>query len=98
MEVTSFSHLEVFKVKFYHPMLIQMVISSIGLLDPKLLNQFYFLVITRKRNSDGALHPLPNNPTTKLQQCLTSNAIMGHKLSKYFKLVELSIVMVLGHV
>jgi hypothetical protein len=76
-----------------------MVIGSIGSLDPKLLNEFYFLVITRKRNSHCALHPLHNyNPSTKLEQCLASNAIMGHKLSKYFKLVELSIVMVLGHV
>jgi len=33
-----------------------MVLGSIGLLDPKLLNRFYFLVITRKRNSHGVLH------------------------------------------
>jgi len=48
-----------------------------------------------KINSYGALHlPLNSNPTTKLCKHLASNAIMCQKLSKYFKFVELAIVVV----
>jgi hypothetical protein len=37
------------------------------------------------------------NPTTKLWGCLISNAIVVEKLSKFLKLVEIAIVMVLGN-
>lgn len=48
-------------------------------------------------NNHDALHPLLNyNPTIKLWGCLTLNAIMVEKLSKFMKLVEITIVMVLG--
>jgi hypothetical protein len=51
-----------------------------------------------KNNNHDALHPLLNyNPTTKLWGCLTLNAIMVEKLSKFMKLVEITIVMIIGN-
>jgi hypothetical protein len=70
----------------------------VGLLDATLLDEQVFF-LKMKNNNHDALHPLLNyNPTTKLWGCLTLNAIMVEKLSKFMKLVEISIGMVFGSV
>ncbi len=52
-----------------------------------------------KNNSHGALHLPPDcNPTIKMWAQLTTNVIVTQKLSKFFKLVEITIVMVVGSV
>jgi hypothetical protein len=52
-----------------------------------------------EKNSHGAQHLLPTgNLTTKLWGCLFSSVIMNDKLFEYLKLVQLTIVMVLGSV
>jgi hypothetical protein len=52
-----------------------------------------------KSNNHGALHLLLDcNPTTKLWGRLASNVIVVDKLLEYLKLIELTIVMVLGSV
>jgi hypothetical protein len=67
------------------------------LLDSSLFDQqdSYF-VVTMKTNNHGALHtPQFGNPTNRMWRHVTSNAIVVSKSSKYVKLVEMTIVMVL---
>jgi hypothetical protein len=59
------------------------------------MSKFFFSIMMKNNNHD-ALHPLLNyNPTIKLLGCLTLNAIIVEKLSKFMKLVEVTIVLVL---
>jgi hypothetical protein len=52
-----------------------------------------------KNNNHGALYLLFDcNPTIKLWGRLTSNVIVLDKLLEYLKLIDLTIVMVLGNV
>jgi hypothetical protein len=50
-------------------------------------------------NSEVAMKPLHDcNPTTQIWRRFASNVILKDRNSKYFKLVELAIVVVLGSV
>jgi hypothetical protein len=52
-----------------------------------------------KNNNHGALHPPPDyHPTTNMWARLVSNVVLVQKLSKFLKLVEIAIVMVVSNV
>jgi hypothetical protein len=52
-----------------------------------------------KNNNQGALHPPPDyHPTTNMWARLVSNVVLVQKLSKFLKLVEIAIVMVVSNV
>jgi hypothetical protein len=72
----------------------------VGLLDGALLDQqSFFFSITMKNNNHGALHPpLDYNPTTNMWARLVSNVVLVQKLSKFLKLVEIVIVIVVSNV
>ncbi len=100
-KVTFVGHLVVLKSKFCHPKSKSPNVTLVvGLLDGALLDeQTFFFTITMKNNSHGTLHPPPDcNPTTKMWARFIANVIVAHKLSKFFKLVEIAIVMVVGSV
>jgi hypothetical protein len=54
---------------------------------------------TMQSNNESAMKPSHDcNPSTQMWRNFTSNVILKYRISKYFKLVELTIVVVLGSV
>jgi hypothetical protein len=70
------------------------------LLDPILLDkQSFFLKLTLQNNCQAVmLPPHDYNPTTQLWGRFASSAIVSQWLSKWFKLVQLYMVMIIGNV
>jgi len=100
-KTTFLGHLAILKAKFCHTKENHHVVHWLSICWSSnivwLTN--YFFYIRMKSNSHVVLHLLPDcNLTIKLWGHLASNAIVVDKLSKYLKLVELTIVMVLGNV
>jgi hypothetical protein len=93
-EVTFARHLIILKTKFCHAKSKSPNATLVvGLLDGALLDQqAYYFTTTMKNNNHGALHlPLDCNPIIKMWAQLAANVIM---LSKFLKLVGITIVMV----
>ncbi len=102
-KATFLGHLAILKAKFCrgkenHHVVPWLSICWSSNIQHCLINKLFFYIRMRN-NSHGVFHLLLNcNPTIILWEHLASNAIVVDKLSKYLKLVELAIIMVLGNV
>ena len=60
--------------------------------------QTSLLKLTMKSNSKGAMEPRDRNPFTKLWQKVSHKSLMMQRLSKFIKLAEIAVTVVLGSV
>jgi len=86
------------QLHFWHPKVFGNSTTFVGPLVNHFFLLAFFKLMIQNHCQATMLLPLDCNPTTRLWERLGLNGILNHQLSKWFKFVELCMVMVLGNV